>query len=153
MGVAIVAAAAVSAISFRITTVEPREFVGLCASRHAPWICAVRHAVLWLQYEHSFGLTSLLLGLFAFVFTYRPLGVVALAFGAIAIINYNATEVGGWRSLRVVGMARSQHNELIRNRIVQKNYASHRMMARFDPDVSTKSFPHLKLPRGARGHG
>ncbi len=92
MGVAIVAAAAVSAISFRITTVEPREFVGLCASRHAPWICAVRHAVLWLQYEHSFGLTSLLLGLFAFVFTYRPLGVVALAFGAIAIINYNATE-------------------------------------------------------------
>ena len=92
IGLAVVAVAAVSAMSFRITTVDPREFVGLCASRNAPSICAVRHAVLWLQYEHCFGLTSLLLGLLAFVFAYRPLGVVALALGAVAIVNYNGTE-------------------------------------------------------------
>jgi len=92
IGIAIVVAAGASAILFRQMTIVPREFVGLCASPSAPLVCALRQAVLWLQYLHWFGLCALLLGLLAFAFARRPLGVAALALGCVAAVNYNATE-------------------------------------------------------------
>jgi hypothetical protein len=48
--------------------------------------------VLWLQYERLFGFPALLLGLLAFAFASRALGVAGAALGIVAVINYNGTE-------------------------------------------------------------
>ena len=92
IGIAVVIALAAAAAGFRMATIEPRAYVGLCAAAHAPLVCAPRHAVLWLQYERLFGFPALLLGLLAFAFANRPIGIAALTLGVTAIINYNGTE-------------------------------------------------------------
>ncbi|MHB1304828.1 MAG: hypothetical protein ACYCZB_15355 [Acidiphilium sp.] len=91
-GIAAVAAIAAAAIIFRMATIAPREFVGICAAAHRPLVCAPRQAVLWLQYERWFGMAALALGLLAFAFARRALGVAALALGIVATVNYNGTE-------------------------------------------------------------
>jgi len=68
-----------------------RATVGLCAAANAPAICAPRGAVLWLQYEQGFGWAALVLGLAAFFWGQRMLGVLALGIGIAAVVNYNAT--------------------------------------------------------------
>ena len=90
IGIAVVIALAAAAAGFRMATIEPRAYVGLCAAAHAPLVCAPRHAVLWLQYERLFGFPALLLGLLAFAS--RALGVAGAALGIVAVINYNGTE-------------------------------------------------------------
>ena len=92
IGIAVVIALAAAAAGFRMATIEPRAYVGLCAAAHAPLVCAPRHAVLWLQYERLFGFPALLLGLLAFAFASRALGVAGAALGIVAVINYNGTE-------------------------------------------------------------
>lgn len=91
-GVAIVVVLAASAIGFRMATIEPRAFVGICAAAHRPLVCAPRQAVLWLQYQQLFGFPALLLGGLAVAFARRWLGVAGLALGIVAVVNFNGTE-------------------------------------------------------------
>lgn len=92
IGIVIVVALAAAAILFRMATIEPRAFVGICAAAHPPLVCAPRQAVLWLQYERLFGFPSLLLGGLAIAFARRPLGIAGLALGIVAVVNFNGTE-------------------------------------------------------------
>ncbi len=92
IGIAITLLISIAAFIFRDATISPRAFVALCAAPHAPLVCLPRHAVLWAQYERLFGLTALLLGLLAFAFANRPIGIAALTLSVTAIINYNGTE-------------------------------------------------------------
>lgn len=92
VGIVIVVTCAAAAIGFRMATIEPRAFVGICAASHPPLVCAPRHAVLWLQYERLFGFPALLLGGLAVAFARRPLGITGFALGIIAVVNYNGTE-------------------------------------------------------------
>lgn len=91
-GIAIVVALAALAIGFRMATIEPRAFVGICAAAHPPLVCVPRAAVLQLQFERWFGIVALVLGVLAFAFARRALGVAALAIGIVAVVNYNGTE-------------------------------------------------------------
>jgi hypothetical protein len=113
IGIAVVVVVSAAAIVFRQLTIVPRAFVGLCAGSHAPLICGPRQAVLWAQYEGWFGIASLILGLLAFAFAWRSLGVAALAMGIVAVVNYNGTEgiigagFGLWGWLEAAAPART----------------------------------------------
>lgn len=92
IGTVLILATSLAAWLFRAAIVAPRHYVAVCASHTPPLICAPRQAVLWLQFTHLWGFSSLLLGLLAFAFRNRPLGIAAIALGIAATINYNATE-------------------------------------------------------------
>ena len=47
--------------------------------------------VLWLQYQQAFGWTALLCGIAGFVLGKRWPGVLGVAVGIAAVVNYNAT--------------------------------------------------------------
>ncbi len=77
--------------AFRELAIVPRITVGLCAAANAPAICAPRAVVLWLQYQQAFGWTALLCGIAGFVLGKRWPGVLGVAVGIAAVVNYNAT--------------------------------------------------------------
>jgi hypothetical protein len=91
MGLWIVAMAGGGMFAFRELAIVPRATVGLCAAASPPAICAPRAAVLWLQYQQSFGWAALVLGLAAFIGGNRWAGMLAVGIGIAAVVNYNAT--------------------------------------------------------------
>jgi hypothetical protein len=91
IGIAVAAASLAALEAYRVTLVEPRIWVGLCAGPHAPLVCAPRAALLWLQARYLWGWGALALGLWAFLGGKRPVAVAAVAAGAAAVVNYNAT--------------------------------------------------------------
>ncbi len=90
-GLTVVALLGVGAWLFRFQTIQPFWTVGVCAAANRPAFCVPRQAVLWLQYQHLFGWAALALGLAAFVFGRRWLGVFAVGVGVAAVVNYNGT--------------------------------------------------------------
>ncbi len=91
-GVTAIALIGVGMALFRQVAIAPRTTVGLCAAANAPVaFCAPRAAVLWLQYEQLFGWAALILGLIGFCGGKRWAGVLGIAIGIAAVVNYNAT--------------------------------------------------------------
>ena len=77
---------------FRQLFIVPRATVGLCAAATgAPSYCAPRAAVQWLQYQQAFGWAALVLGVIGFCTGHRWAGILAVAVGVAATVNYNAT--------------------------------------------------------------
>jgi len=74
---------------FRMLWVEPRGIGALCADVAPAWPCAPRAALLWGQYWGMWGGAALVLGILANVGL--PTAALAIALGAAAVANYNAT--------------------------------------------------------------
>ena len=91
LGLAVVAASIVGLVLYRRTYVEPREWVGLCAVAAPPVACLPRAGLVWLQHWYLWGSGALLLGLWAFLGGPLLVAVAAVALGAAAVANYNAT--------------------------------------------------------------
>lgn len=107
LGLAVVATSLGALILYRQLYVEPREWVAVCAAAAPPPACLPRAALVWLQHWYLWGTGALLLGLWAF----SPGGpfavaVAAVALGAAAVANYNATwgmlglALGAWSWIR-----------------------------------------------------
>lgn len=92
VGLFLVAATGLATWAFRALIISPRAYVAICASHVPPLICVPRQAVLWLQFMHLWGFSSLLLGILAFALRSRALAIAAVALGTAATVNYNATE-------------------------------------------------------------
>jgi len=91
LGLAVVAASLGGLILYRQVYVEPREWVGVCAAATPPLACLPRAALVWLQHWYLWGTGALLLGLWAFLGGPFAAAVAAVALGAAAVANYNAT--------------------------------------------------------------
>jgi len=90
-GLAAVAVWVAALLAYRYIYIEPREWGAVCAAASAPLACAPRAALLWLQFWQLWGMAALVLGLAAFVGAGFWAAVAAVALGAGAVINYNAT--------------------------------------------------------------
>ena len=92
---------------YRAIYVEPREWGALCAAAAVPLACLPRAGLQWLQHWQLWGAGALALGLWAFAgrapFAVR---VAAVALGAVAAANYNASwgvlgaVLGAWAWIR-----------------------------------------------------
>jgi hypothetical protein len=91
IGLLVVAACLGGLLLYRASVVEPRAWGALCAAAAPPLSCAPRQALLWLQYQYLWGIGALLCGLAAFVGGARPVAVAAVALGAAAVVNDNAS--------------------------------------------------------------
>ncbi len=92
-GITAIALIGVGMALFREVAIVPVSTVALCAGAKAPVaLCAPRAAVLWLQYEHLFGTAALILGIIGFCCGKRWAGVLGIAIGIAAVVNYNATD-------------------------------------------------------------
>lgn len=78
-------------LAFRAVYVEPRTWGDVCGAGVRPAACAPRAALLWLQHWHLWGAGALTLGFWAFLGGPRAIRVAAVALGAVAVANYNAT--------------------------------------------------------------
>jgi hypothetical protein len=78
-------------LGYRALHVEPREWGALCAAATVPLACHPRAALLWLQHWQLWGAGALGLGLWAFLGGPFAARVAAVALGAVAVLNYNAT--------------------------------------------------------------
>ena len=112
------AAAALAALGlmllYRCFYVEPREWGALCAVADPPPACLPRAGLQWLQHRQLWGAAALGLGAWAFgVRAPFPVRVAAVALGAVAVANYNATwgvlgaALGAWAWIRPEPPARS----------------------------------------------
>jgi hypothetical protein len=90
-GLGLVAALLAATLLYRQLFIEPRAWGALCLAAEAPLACAPRAALLWLQHWQLWGGAALALGLWAFLGAPFAIRVAAVALGAIAIVNYNAT--------------------------------------------------------------
>jgi len=90
-GLAVVAVWVAALLAYRHFAIEPREWGAICAAVPAPLACAPRAALLWLQFWQLWGAAALALGLAAFVGAGFWEAVGAVALGAAAVVNYNAT--------------------------------------------------------------
>jgi hypothetical protein len=106
LGLALVGASLGGLILYRQTYVEPREWVGLCADAAPPLTCLPRAGLVWLQHWDLWGVGALALGLWAFLGGPFVVAVTAVAIGAAAVANYNATwgmiglALGAWAWIR-----------------------------------------------------
>ncbi len=91
IGLAVAAGLLGLMLLYRHVYVEPREWGALCAAAAPPWACRPRAALVWMQIHQIWGGAALLLGLWAFLGAPFALRVAAVALGAVAVANYNAT--------------------------------------------------------------
>lgn len=91
IGLAAAAGALGLMLLYRAIYVEPRAWGALCAAAAVPLACHPRAALLWLQHWQLWGGGALLLGLWAFLGGPFGVRVAAVALGAVATANYNAT--------------------------------------------------------------
>jgi hypothetical protein len=102
IGVCLVGVAVVGLLRYRAIYVEPVSWGARCAPDAAPLACAPRAVLLWLQQKQLWGALALLVGVCAFFIEHVAMAVAAVLFGAMAVINYNATwgmlglALGGW---------------------------------------------------------
>ena len=78
-------------LAWRAAYVEPRAWGAACAAATAPVVCLARAALLWLQRWQLWGGGALALGVWALVGSPFAIRVAAVALGAVAVANYNAT--------------------------------------------------------------
>jgi hypothetical protein len=78
-------------LAYRAVFVEPRDWGSLCAEVVVPLACHPRGALLWLQHWGLWGGGALGLGLWAFLGGPFAVRVTAVALGAVAVANYNAS--------------------------------------------------------------
>jgi hypothetical protein len=78
-------------LAYRAIYVEPREWGAACAVAMAPPACLPRAALLWLQHWQLWGGGALGLGVWALAGSPFAIRVAAVALGAVAVANYNAT--------------------------------------------------------------
>lgn len=103
---AAVAGSLAALLLYRAWGVEPRPWGALCAAAAPPLACLPRGALLWLQRWYLWGGAALLLGLAAFLRAPWPVPAAAVALGAAAVANYNATwgmlglALGAWSWIR-----------------------------------------------------
>jgi hypothetical protein len=76
---------------YRAAFIEPRIWGAACAAVAPPPACSVRTGLLWMQYQGLWGIGALAFGLWAFRGGPFAIQVVAVALGAAAVVNYNAT--------------------------------------------------------------
>jgi hypothetical protein len=104
LGIVLLTTAAV--FGFRAAYVEPREWGAWCAAASAPIVCLPRAGLLWAQQYQLWGLSALLLGLWAFLGARLVVSLAAVALGIAAVANYNATwgmlgaALGAWSWIR-----------------------------------------------------
>ena len=91
IGVASVLASLAALLAFRAGFVDAREWGAICAAAAPPLPCVPRDGLLWLQYWSLWGFAALALGLAALLTRWFPAAVAAVALGAMAVANYNAT--------------------------------------------------------------
>ena len=91
IGLGAAAAALGAMLLYRHVYVEPREWGAACAAAAAPFACRPRAALLWLQHWQLWGLSALGLGMWALLGGPFAVRVAAVALGAVAAANYNAT--------------------------------------------------------------
>jgi hypothetical protein len=91
MGLSLLALIGGGMFAFRKLAVVPLMAIGLCAAANAPLFCARRAAMMWLQYQQAFGWAALLCGIAGFALGRRWLGILAIAVGITAVVNYNIT--------------------------------------------------------------
>lgn len=105
-GIVVVVGSLACLLAYRSAYVEPREWLSACAAAAPPLACAPRAALLWLQYWYLWGAGTLALGLWAFLGGPFAVAVAAVALGAAAVANYNATwgmvglALGAWAWIR-----------------------------------------------------
>jgi hypothetical protein len=105
---AAVAAALAGAFAIRYGLIEPEALGHACQAPRAPWWCLPRSAVVQAFHARALGLSSLVLGiaahvpwsrfgggarlgrLWAFLDRPRALAALALVFGALGLVLYNA---------------------------------------------------------------
>lgn len=113
LALAVVTAWIAGMIAYRSIYIEPRAWGAICAaSQGAPLACMPRAGLLWLQREYLWGVVSLALGFWAYLFR-GPFwcAVAAILVGVGGVENYNATwamvglALGVW--VWVEGMRRS----------------------------------------------
>ena len=91
MGIALVAVTFGLMLLFRAVYVEPREWGAICVTVDPPASCGPRALSLWLQTIYGWGAMALYAGLLTLIRSPSGVSVAAVALGAIAIINQNAT--------------------------------------------------------------
>ena len=91
LAVAAILASLAALLAFRAAYVDARDWATACAGAAPAWPCLPRDALLWLQYWSLWGLTALALGVAAFLTGWFPAAAAAIALGAMAVANYNAT--------------------------------------------------------------
>lgn len=91
IGLAVAAGMLGLLLLYREIYVEPRAWGAACAAAAPPLACRPRAALLWLQHWQLWGGGALLLGLWAFLGGPFRVRVAAVALGAVATANYNAT--------------------------------------------------------------
>ncbi|HVE23213.1 MAG TPA: hypothetical protein VNC39_14675 [Acidocella sp.] len=90
MGLSLLALIGGGMFAFRKLAVVPLMAIGLCSAANAPVFCAHRAALMWLQYQQAFGWAALLCGSVGFAFGRRWPGMLAIAVGITAVMQYNA---------------------------------------------------------------
>lgn len=106
-GIAAVLAVLLLTLAYRETYMEPRAWGVLCARAPPPAACIPRAALGWMQQWQLWGAAALVLGGWAFLLR-APFAVrvAAVAVGAVAVANYNATwgmlgaALGAWAWIR-----------------------------------------------------
>ena len=78
-------------LAFRAAVVEPRDWAAACMAASAPAACLPRAALLWLQHWQLWGAGALALGAWSLLGAPLAVRVAAVALGAMAVANYNAT--------------------------------------------------------------
>ena len=113
LGLLSVLAALGAMLGYRALHVEPREWGALCAAASVPLACHPRAALLWLQHWQLWGAGALGSGLWAFLGGPFAVRVAAVALGAVAVVNYNATwgmlglALGAWTWIGAAGRTRA----------------------------------------------
>ena len=109
LGLLIVLGVLGAMLGYRAVYVEPRAWGALCAAAAPPLACGPRAALLWLQHWQLWGAGALGLGLRAFLGGGLAPRVAAVALGAVAVANYNATwgmlglALGAWAWIGAAG--------------------------------------------------
>ena len=101
-GLLMVAALLGGVLAYRAAYVEPREWTAACAVAMPRLACVPRDALLWMQHWQLWGVSALGLGIWSLMGAPFCIRVAAVALGAVAVANYNATwgmlglALGGW---------------------------------------------------------
>ncbi|MDB5375232.1 MAG: hypothetical protein JWP04_3874 [Belnapia sp.] len=90
-GLAVVAVALGAMLAYRATYLEPTAWGEACAVARPPLACLPRAALGWSQYWQVWGAAALACGIWAVVGAGFAVRVAAVALGAVAVANYNAS--------------------------------------------------------------
>lgn len=114
-GVLAVVAALGGILAYRAAYVEPRDWAAACGVAMPRLACVPRDALLWLQHWQLWGASALGLGIWSLFGAPFCIRVAAVALGAVAVANYNATwgmlglALGAWAWLVTGQLDQREH--------------------------------------------